>query len=245
MDEQPGVDLVKEVILRQERLTPGHYTPKSLSFTIPPNEFRYKDIVIPDYTNGMDILSAMFDSSQVDTGDEICCGKVIIGKIGVLAAPASAGDSVVIVASTAGVLRSTLQDGALDEGFNLSFGVEASTDSAINSGPPTGNPLNPDQELKEYEIKRIGAETDAGGGTYTCAVTLFSTLASSVAAGTDVNIVAPFIKEPIPITKNGMINLGGETLTAGNIPANKRIRFGYKNNGAAEKTIRAVLGMLY
>lgn len=235
------------VEIRQERKTSGHYVAKPILIADVPASggVRYTDLIIPDYTNGLDLLSAHVDTSQFTTGDEIVCGKVIIGPIGQLAAPAAQNDTVITLASVLGVLRPTALGGALDEGFCLAIGTDTATAASINGGPPTGNFLNPDQELKEYEIKRIAAEQDIGGGNATCQVTLFTGLAAGHSAGATVNLVCPFIKDYVQVTQGGMLNLGGETITAGNVPAGKTIRFGYRNNGGSQKTIRAMFGMMY
>lgn len=225
--------------IKQERKTPGHYHLKPVVFDIPAGKTRYKDLVIPDYTNGMDVLSCQFPTDDLESGDEIVAGKFLIGTVGQLAAPAAQGDTVVTVASVLGVLKTTLLGGALDEGFMLSFGVDDALDTDLNAEPPTK------AELPTFEIKRLGSETPVGGGNAVCAVTLFTGLDGAKAAGTPVNLIVAFIKEPVPIVKNGILSIGSETLTAANCPANKTLRVGFKNNGAAQKTMRGFLGMLY
>lgn len=240
----PGAVIVDSIVdslveVKQERKTPGHYHLKPIYFDVPVGKTRYKDLVIPDYTNGMDILSCQFPTEDMESGDEIVAGKFLIGPIGQLAAPAAQGDTVVTVASTLGVLKTTRLGGALDEGFLLSFGVDDALDTDLNAEPPTKT------ELPMFEIKRLGTETPVGGGNATCQITLFTGLDQAKSAGDPVNLIVAFVKESIPIVKNGTISVGGETLTAANCPANKRLRVGFKNNGANAKNIRGFLGMLY
>ena len=52
--EQPGLSLTKDIFVRQERKTRGHYVALPIVFTADGNVTRYKDIVVPDYTNGLD-----------------------------------------------------------------------------------------------------------------------------------------------------------------------------------------------
>lgn len=235
------VDSVNENLseIKQERKTPGHYVLTPLVIVVPAGKTRFKDWVVPDYTNGMDVLSCKFPTSGLEDGDEIAAGKILIGVVGQLAADAAQGATSITVASVEGVLRTTLLGGALDEGFMLSFGTDDAADTDLNAEPPTKT------EKPTVEIKRLGTETPVGGGNAVCTLTLFTGLPDALTAGTPVNLIVAFVKDPVPISQNGVIDFGGETLTAANVPAGKRLRVGFKNNGAASKTIRAMMATLY
>lgn len=225
--------------IKQERKTTGHYVLTPLVISVPVGKTRYADWVVPDYTNGMDILSCKFPTNNLEDGDEIVAGKILLGKIGATAADAVAGDTTIKVASIEGVLRTTLLGGALDEGFMLSFGTDDATDDDLNAEPPTKD------EKPMVEIKRLGTEQKLGGGAAMVELTLFSGLPADVAAGTAVNLIVAFVKDPVPLSTNGVIDFGGETLTAANLPAGKRLRVGFMNKGTVDKTIRAMMATLY
>lgn len=254
--ETPPADAViveavggESIEIKQERKTNGHYWPLPMVFDVPVAKARYKDLVVPDYTNGLDVLGAHFDAADSDSGDELACGKLIVGKVGALVGGGGAGSTTVTIRSTKGILAPTKLGGVLDEGFYLSFGAEASAADAnglIGGNEPTGDLVNPDQELKEYEIKRIGSPVDVSGVADDVAITLFSALTGTVAPGTDANLVVRFIKQVIPITKGNRYDLGLETFISGNMPANKRFRIGYRNAvGVLSKTIRTYIPALY
>lgn len=235
-----------DVSIKQQRSTPGHYKLVPLVIAdIPVGQVRYNDYVVPDYTHGLDWLNAHFYAGEIDSGDQIATAKLIGPKIGGLAAQALTGATSVAVVSTPGVLVPTARGGALDEGFCLTFGTENSTAVAINSAPPSGSIVNPDQELREYEIKRIGLETPVGGGLVAVTIELFEALATDYAAGLDVNLIVRAMSEPIPLTSGDSINIGGDVFESGNMPPNSRVRFGFKNNGASPKTIRGMFTVLY
>lgn len=225
--------------IKQERKTPGHYVLTPLTFAIPAGKTRYKDWVVPDFTNGMDILSCKFPTNNLEDGDEIIAGKILLGAIGQVAADAAQGATQITVASNEGVLKTTLLGGALDEGFMLSFGTDDATDADLNAEPPTKD------EKPMVEIKRLGSETPVGGGNAVCTLTLFTGLPDDVPAGTAVNLIVAFVKAAVPISNDGVVDFGGETLTAANVPAGRRLRVGFKNNGAVDKTIRALMATLY
>lgn len=237
------VDQVSEAVveIKQQRKTNGHYWPIGLEMDIPANKTKYKDFVVPDYTNGLDFLGANFTTKGWGQNDEVVAGKLMIGQIGQLAAPAAGGATQVLVATTAeGLLKPTLLGGAIDEGFNLSFGVDDILDSDLNAEPV----VKP--ELPEFEIKRVGAETSGGPGVYLCQVTLFTGLDGAKAAGAPVNLVVPFVKSPFKPGADGRMQLGLETFVAGNCPPNRRIRFGVKNADLATALeLRAILAMMF
>jgi len=237
------VDQASETLteIKQSRKTNGHYWPFGLEMDIPASKTRYKDFVIPDYTNGIDFMGAHFTTKGWGSNDEVVAGKLMVGQIGQLAAPAALGATQVLVATTAqGLLKPTLLGGAIDEGFNLSFGVDDVLDSDLNADPV----VKP--ELPEFEIKRVGAEQDAGGGVYLCQMTLFTGLDAAKAAGLPVNLVVPFVKSPFKPGDGGRMGLGLETFVAGNCPPSRRVRFGVKNvNPATALELRAVLAFLY
>jgi len=255
-DNSPSISIVPVSLkdgatyIKQERKTVGHYNLRPLKIEgIAAGATKYKDVVVPDLTRGWDWLNVHFNANDADSGDMLVAGKLLGGQIGSVAAPASSGATTIMVASQPGVLVSTEKGGAIDEGFYLSFGVEASTADAINAiggGPPGSGTLdNPEGELREYQIKRIGAETPIGGGLVMVAITLFTPLAADVAPGTNANLVVRGIPEPIEVTKGDNVNVGGDAFTSGNLPAGTRVRFGYKNTGNASKTVRGVWTVFY
>src|SRR3990167_10904087 len=98
----------------QQRETAGHYCLLPLVIpNIPPGEARYKDYVVPDFTNGVDWLNYHFYAGDADSGDKIATGKLLLGQVGQLAAPAAQGSTQIVVAAPTGVLRSFFDDGVL------------------------------------------------------------------------------------------------------------------------------------
>ena len=242
VDNDPGV------VVQQQSKSNGHYRAVPLLLLgIAPGATQYSEIVVQDYPKGMDWHNAHFYAGDSDSGDVIAGAKMLVGKISVLAAAAASGDTVVVVAGPAGVLKTMALGGALDEGFYLSFGTEQSTAAVINAANPpgTGTLSNPQGELTEYEIYSFGAQTPIGGGNVIVQITLLTALVADLTQGMDVNLVVRGIPEPIPITKGDTINIGGDVLTAGNMPAGSKLRYGYQNNGPGVKNIRGVLTALY
>ena len=239
------IDTLEEssIEIRQHAKSSNHFQVIPVEFTVGGNTTQYKDIITPDYTKGWDPLSISHYASLATTGDQVVTAKILIGKIGSVASAVTAGATEVTLASSKGILLPMILGGVLDEGFYLSFGVENSTDAELNAGI-TGDPVNPDEELKEYEIKRIGSEVDAGGGTFTNTITVFGTL-PAIAANLDANLVTRWVRSPISLISGQLIKWGSETLKGGNVPANKRTRFGYKNIGGTVLTIRGSLSVLY
>ena len=238
------------IVIKQERKTVGHYKMLPINLTVPAASTRYADRVVPDYTRGLDWLSSLFDGSGVvETGDEIVCGKLLVGQIAAVAADAAQDATTVVLAGPATVLKPTTDGGALDEGLFLSFGTENTTAAGINAAPPTATNgrtfSNPDQELREYEIKRIGTPTPIGGGNVTVAITLFTGLAAAVTAGTAANLVSNAIPEPLMMSAGERLDIGGQAVTSGNMPSGSKIRVGFTNNGAGSKTICGKLIVLY
>ena len=240
-----------DVIIKQERGTLGHYKILPLLLAgVPAGQTRYVDRVVPAYTRGLDWLSALFaGGDQVETGDLLCSGKLLVGQIAQVAADAAQGDTTITIAGPASVLQSTETGGALSEGFALSFGTENTTDAGINAAPPTATGTrswsNPNQELKEYEIKRFGAATDIGGGNVTRTITLFTALDAAVTAGTAANLVMSAIPEPLTMLKGESLDVGGQAFVAGPMPAGTRLRAGFRNNGAAAKTVCGKLFVMF
>lgn len=242
------VDKITEATqeIRQERKTPGHYGPMKVSFAVPAGKARYWDLVVPDFTNGIDPMGVHFYAGDVDSGDEIVAGKLLAGAVGTVIQDAAQDATVVKVRSQIGVLAPTLKGGVLDEGFYASFGTENSTADAINTADPTADFDNPAPELKEYRIKRIATPTVVGGGYEDVDLTFLTGLAAPVTAGTSANLVVRFVPEILEVTKGQLYGLGLETLSAGNFPPNSRVRLGFRNVvGGASKTVRAVLAALY
>lgn len=238
------------VAIQQQQKSNGHYRVVPLTLlAIGSGATKYNDFVVQDYPKGLDWHNAHFYAGDSDSGDQIVMAKLLIGKIAALAAPATQGDTIVTLAGPASILKPTAQGGVIDEGFFLSFGTEASSAAAVNSvagGPPgTGTLSNPETELREYEIYSIGTVTPIGSGNVSVPVTLFAALAAGLAGGLDANLTIRAVPDPIPITKNDTINIGGDVLTAGNMPAGSKLRYGYQNNGQATKNIRAYLTTLY
>jgi len=245
MTEIPGLDLVRDVVIQQQRGSNGHYRILPLSFSVPAASARYKDFVVPDYTNGMDFMSFHVHCGDFDSGDEIVAGKLIAGKIGSVGVGAATGDVEVLIASTSGILQPTAEGGKIDEGYYLSFGSETSTDATVNADT-SGDVSNPNSELREYEIKRIGAETPIGGGNSIVPITLFSPLAADISAGTAANLVIRVAQTAIPVVKGDILDVGMEYLQAGNVPPGRRLRVGFRNSSATEaKEFRGTFRMLY
>lgn len=254
-DDEPAPDPSAEPVnyrslmefsARQEDKSNGHYGAYPLCFDVPAGKTRYIDFPVPDYTRGLDLLQIHWPANDWEMGDLIVTGKLMAGQIGQLASDAAQGATVVTVASTLGVLKPTSLGGSLDEGFFLSFGDDIVTDANINAADPTINLINPSPELPELEIKRLGVETDIGGGNGTCSITLFSGLPSAIAAGTPVNLVVRFIRGSLEIATGDVIDMGVETLKSGNLPGLRRGRFGAKNTSAStNKRVRARLSMMY
>ena len=254
MPENAGIVPVREVTIKQERQTYGHYRIVPCAYDVPaagPGEsgVRYHDLTVPDYSSGWDFMRAICPTQDLDSGDEIVTAKLLGGKIAAVASTASKDATDIYLASTPGVLIPTALGGYISEGYFLSFGADTATSETINAGPPSkdvsGTWTNPDQELREYEIKRIGPEVDIGSGLRMVKITLFTPLADTVAAGTDANLVVKFLTEVWPITKGDMVDIGGDHLTSGPLPANKILRCGFRNTGNATKTIRGYMKMLY
>lgn len=236
------------VAIKQERKTVGHYRPHPFTIEVPSDKVRYLDWTIPGYTNGIDWVGLIFNASDVSSGDEIVMGKGLMGKIGVLAANASIGATEIYVASSPGVLTTTARDGAIDEGFYLSIGTENSVsgpftgaDSGTLNGEADGidhgEDINPNQELKEFEIIKF-TDQDADGVSK---ITLATSLAANITAGSDVNLVVRVISPEMPVTKGHVYNFGGACLRAGNLPGGSIIRVGYRNNSEADEVVRAYL----
>lgn len=224
--------------LSQERNTPGHYRPVPITIAdVPAGETRFADYVVPDLTHGVDWSNVRVFTSELDTGDEIVAGKLLAGQIGVLAADAAQGATEVSVVAPSGVLMPTALGGVIDEGFFVSLGNEASTAEALNAGDS--------DELAEIEIKRIGQQQDVGGGNSLVQISLFTPIGEAAVAGTPVNLVVRVVTQPIVLVKGYPLDIGGTVLTAGNLPPNRRVRFGFKNNGVGTKTVRSIFEVLY
>jgi hypothetical protein len=230
-------------VIQQERNTVGHYRIIPLLLAaVPAGQTRYVDFVVPDYTRGLDWLSALFcGGDQVETGDLVCAGKLLFGQIAQVAVPATAGDTSILIVGPMGVLLDASDGGALSEGFYLSFGTEATTAAGLNAGPPSISGArtwsNPDQELREYEIKRYSGQTLIGGGMCVVTVTLFTALEADVAADTSANLVSVAIPEPLTMVKGETLDVGGQSLVSGPMPPGARLRAGFRNNGASSKTV--------
>jgi len=211
-------------------------------------ETKYADYVVPDLTFGLDWHNAHFYAGEADSGDQIAAAKLLVGKIAVVAAPAAEGATTIVLAGYPQVLKSASQGGAIDEGFYLSFGTEDSAAATINEGDPIANDRtidNPNGELVEYRVKRIGTQTPLGGGLVSVTIELMSALVADVAQNADANLVIRGLPVPLPVTKGDTVNIGGDVLTAGNMPAGAILRYGYQNNGASPKTIRGIFTVLY
>jgi hypothetical protein len=248
-DNTPNASLTQPVQVVQQQKTPGHYNMIPLVVgPIPAGETKYADYVVPNFTAGLDWHNAHFYAGEADSGDEIAAAKLILGQIASAAAPASQGDTTIVLVGYPQVLKPTSQGGAIDEGFYLSFGVENSSADSINTGDPTANGrsiANPNGELAEYRIKRIGLPNPIGNGLVTVTIELLSALEENVAQNTNANLVIRGIPDPIPLTKGDTVNIGGDVLTAGNMPAGSILRYGYFNNGSSPKTIRGIFTVLY
>jgi len=234
------VDRINEaaVSIKQDQGTNAHYSIRPIDFSVPASSTRYKDWIAPDFSQGIDILQINFHAADIESGDEIVAGKMMIGQVGQMAAAATTGATVVTVAAPTGVLRPTALGGVIDEGFYLSFGTDDVTDEGLNAGTQT--------ELTEYEVKRIGNETEVGGGNSTVQITLLSGLLADISQGTAANLVVRFVHDSVQTTKGGVYRFGEETESGGNLPANRRIRMGFKNNSSTDaKEIRAELSVLY
>jgi hypothetical protein len=238
------------VVVQQQQRSNGHYRILPLVIlNIAAGMTKYNEIVVQDYPNGMDWHNAHFFTGDSDSGDQIATAKLLVGKIAVVGQPAAQGDTKVTLVGPAYVLNTTALGGALDEGFYLSFGTENSDLATINGvqgGPPgTGDLSNPEGELREYEIYTVGTPTPIGGGNVAVEITLFSALAAEVGQGVDANLVSRGVPEPLPLTKGDRIDIGGDVLSSGNMPAGSKLRFGYQNNGQATKSMRGHLTVLY
>lgn len=248
---QANSELKKELEMKQERKSNGHYWLKSLVIpNVPAGGTRYVDWIVPDFSKGVDWLNYHFDAADADSGDQIACGKLMVGQVGALAQDVAQGATRLTAAAPIGVLRPTMQGGALDEGFYISLGNDAVTDTEINAGTPpgTGSLANPQPELTEYMIQRISAPTTIGGGNEMVTLTLFTALATATTANTPLNLVIRGIPEPIQVTKGAVYDVGGRVFAAGNIPAGRRVRYGYQDSrapGGSPKTIRATIDMMY
>jgi hypothetical protein len=243
-----------ETVVKQERRTFGHYRVVPCVYEVPPpgegeSGVRYHDCTVPNYTNGWDFMRAVCPTGDMDSGDEIVTAKLLGGQIGSLSAGAASGATTVTVVAPKGALAASELGGFGSEGFFLSFGNDTATAASINAGPPSkdssGTWTNPDQELREYEIKRISAETDIGGGYATVTVELFSALGQDLPAGTPVNLVVKFLLDPWPIVKGDLVDIGGDHLSSGPLPANKVLRYGFRNTGSSAKTVRGYMKVLY
>lgn len=235
------IDGSREVYIRQQRKTNGHYLYQPICFDVAPNKATYFDYVVKDFTHGVDWLSTVLNCRDLDSGDKIVTAKAFGGTFGGLAA---VDGNVVTLASPTGYLLSpTAQGGILDEGYYLSFGEETSTVEELNEATITDY-ANPSPEKKEYQIKRIGSAIIAGDGSGTVEVTLFST-PSGITPGDAVNLVMRAVDEALEVTEGDVIDVGGQALTSGNIPGNKRLRFGYYNSTGVTKRVRARLALLY
>ena len=244
----------EEFTLKQERGTYGHYEIVPCVWECPAADgaepgVRYHDLTVPDFSNGWDFMRAVAPSQDWDSGDEIVTAKLMGGKIGGVAQNAAQDATEIYVASTPGVLRPSMMDGFVNEGYSLSFGTDTATAASINAGPPSktnsGTWVNPDQELREYRIKRVGDEVDIGGGLMMVKFTLFTGLAAAVDANADCNLVVKFLYNVWPIVKGDMVDIGGDHLTSGPLPANKILRCGFRNTGATTKKLRGYMKMLY
>lgn len=232
------------VRVRQERLTCGHYKPIPVKIPVPTGKVRYKDIIVPGLSGGYDWMDLDFYSGDVASGDAIVCGKGLLGVVGEVAAAADAGATTIFVASSPGILASTRRNGALDEGFYLSFGVETATDEDLNTAADESDPgddNNPDAELREHMILRLADQNDMG----VAEITLDTPLEDAVAQGTPVNLVVRVIDSPVEVTKDKHYHFGGQVFESGSLPAGTRIRFGYRNNSQVDETVRAELHTLY
>lgn len=234
-----------EVYVRQERKTMGHYDAHPLSVVVPAGATRYADYTVPDLTNGIDVLGCNVYGANSEEGDEVATAKVMGGMIAQVAQPAALGDLVVVLAGPRSVLLPQKLGGVLDEGLWLSFGVDTVTAADINAADGSG--LNPAPELTEYPIGRILLPaTEIGGGNVALAIALGEPLAAALAGGEPANLVQRWLATAgLPMDAGYAQALGDEALTAGNVPANRVLRFGYKNAGLAQKTARAALKLMY
>jgi hypothetical protein len=239
--------VVHTTSIQQERKTAGHYAEISIYFDVQANSVAYKDIVVPNLTNGWDWINCSFYSGDATSGDFIATGKTMIGQIGAVAVAANQNATSIFVAAPIGVLRSTRVGGAVDEGYYLSFGTDTVTDAQINAANPPGNQTieNPVPELLEYQIQRIGAPTNNGNGTETVEFTLATALTTGITAGANANLIVRAFPNALRIVKGKSYDLGGRALAAGNIPAGTRIRFGYKNTASSVYTPTAELEVFY
>jgi len=243
--------LESRTAIQQERNTVGHYRilPLLLS-AVPGGQTRYVDRVVPDFTRGLDWLSAVFDGGdQIDTGDLVCAGKLLFGQIAQVAAPAAQGDTQITIAGPENVLLDTENGGALSEGFFLSFGTETATATTINAAPPsisgTRNWSNPDQELREYEVKRYSAQTPIGGGNCLVTITLFTALEAAVSAGASANLISVAIPEPLTMLKGERLDVGGQCFSAGPLTPGSRLRAGFRNVSGSAKTVCGKLFVMF
>lgn len=232
------VDTVSEesVSIKQDQGTNAHYGAIQIAFDVPTSATRYKDWTAPDLTLGVDILQVNFSASELSTGDRIVAGKCMIGQIAQVAVAASTGATSITLAAPTGMLCPTALGGVIDEGFYFSFGTDNVTDETLNQGG---------SELAEYRIKRIGNETEIGGGVSTCEITLLTALLADVAQGAAANLVCRFIQEPIEVVAGNNYSFGEETEKGGNLPAGRRIRTGYENNSGSAVRVRGDLSYLY
>ena len=238
------VDQITEKALRikQNKKTPGHIRRIPITFDATandPDKITYFDYTVPDLSNGIDLVGADFLLKGATDGDEIACAKVIIRGVGSVGANAPAAQADIDIQSALGKLVPTLQEGILDEGFYMTFGTDATTDAGLNAETET--------ELEEHEIKRIGAESDIGGGFGQATITMFSNFSAQVDAGLNVNLVLSFIpsSSPIEIHEGEKVTIGQETFDGANLPAGAIIRLGYKNTGPSDYRVRGSLMALY
>src|SRR3972149_4229713 len=145
--------------IEQATVSNGHYWWEGVAFDAPGPAApvtRKNIYTVPALTRGVDILASVIYSDATKAGDRFIEAKALAGKIGT----AIASDSVaktVTVRSTEGVLRPTALSGKIDEGFYVSFGTEAYSETS---------------PLAEFMIKRIGSPISVGGGVEDVVLTL-------------------------------------------------------------------------
>lgn len=220
------------VIIRQHNKSNQHYKIAGIAFNAPGpagTKTRKNVFTAPDYTNGIDVLNCEFFVEPTKAGDKILEAKALVGQVGTLISFDSANNKIV-VRSGKGILKNSASGGKIDEGFDISFGVEAYSEST---------------PLPEFKIKRIADPVSVDANYEDVELTLFTFPETDPTAGQNVNLSINFIDPEIDLQAEDYINIGGQTFAASPLPAGAKIQVLYERNGAASAWVKAKLVYLY